>query len=67
MNNVELIERAKYTGLYIQKDELGTIFNVQVEDRGGNEIGLILSEYQSRMIKPDAYQLPTKEEYWSKI
>lgn len=56
-------EIVKYKGLYVQKDELGNIFSIQVEDRGGNEIGLILSEYQSRQILPQVQQLPSKEEY----
>lgn len=49
-----------YTGLYVQRLSDGTIFNVQVTDPNGHEIGLTTEQYAQRQIQPPLDQLPTK-------
>lgn len=53
---------SSYKGLYTQSAG-HQIFNVQVEDPGGNSIGLTPDIYVARGILPPIEQLPDIKEY----
>lgn len=49
---------SSYKGLYVQRRSDNQIYNVQVEDPFGNELGLTPEVYINRQIEPPIDELP---------
>jgi len=54
---------SSYQGLYVQRSEGGTIYNVQVVDTGGNLMALNPGTYTERGAEPPIEQLPDQKNY----
>lgn len=52
-----------YKGIYVQRLNDGSIFNVKVEDSAGTSLTLDPQDYINRGIQPDIKQLPDIDNY----
>jgi len=57
---------SNYTGIFVQRDSKGAVYNIQVVDQFGHETGFTLDLYQDREISPPVETLPDEAEYRKK-